>query len=63
MTAELQTTLEIIGAGILLRLWSMYEHRKSGRQVNEIHSILNGELEKKLEQAREEGRQEILNQK
>lgn len=62
MSAELQTTLEIIGAGILLRLWSMIEHRKTGKTINEIHVLVNGEVQKKLKAEYERGRQDEKNE-
>lgn len=46
---------------LLSRLWSMWEHKKTGQQVNKIYMIMNGELEKKLAEAREEGRNESKN--
>lgn len=54
-------------AVFIARLWSRWEHRKakhmmeqSSKDITEIKIYINGELEKKLEQAREEGRQEVL---
>ena len=50
---------------IIGRLWSMWEHRKTGKgvkqntkDIQEIKISINGELEKRIEAAREEGRQE-----
>jgi len=50
---------------IIGRLWSMIEHRKTGKAVKktekdimEIKISINGELEKRIEAAKEEGRKE-----
>ena len=51
---------EIITIAVIfaLRLWSAWEHKKTSAKVNRIEISLNGELEKRLEEAREQGRQE-----
>lgn len=57
MTNELAT---IVIGGIIFanRLWSAWEHKSTKKDVTEIKIMFNGEMDKKLEQAREEGRQE-----
>lgn len=52
------------------RLWSHLEHRKTEKKVKktetdvmQIKLYMNGELAKKLEEAREEGRQEEINKR
>lgn len=57
MTNE-TATIVIAGAILAGRLWSMFEHKKTGKEVNQIRIYFNGEMEKKLEEAREEGRRE-----
>lgn len=68
MTNEDLKTIAAIATPSLVvigRLWSMWEHRQTGksvrkteRDITEIKISINGELEKRVEQAREEGRQE-----
>lgn len=41
----------LIGRGVMSHL----EHKKTGRQITEIKISINGELEKRLVQAREDG--------
>lgn len=57
------TIMAIVGA----RLWSRWEHHKGQKQqvkdILEIKLSLNGELERRLEEAREQGRQEERNKK
>lgn len=52
--------IEAVVAIILIvrGVMSHREHRKTGKDVSEIKVYFNGELQKKIEQAREEGRQE-----
>lgn len=63
MTNETHSIIEgivailLIGRGIM----SHFEHKKTSTDVKEIKFYINGNLEKKLEEAKEEGRQEILN--
>lgn len=56
--SEIISSLVIIISGVILRIISHYEHKKTEKQVNEIYSLMNGEFEKKLEKARKEGRDE-----
>lgn len=59
------TIWEVILGGLVVigRVMSHFEHKETKKSVTEIKVYINGELEKKLEQAREEGRQEILKTK
>lgn len=64
MTDEFWKSLAVIIPAILGSRWlSHIEHKKTGRDISEIKISLNGELEKRLEQAREQGRQEERNKK
>lgn len=66
MSDEAWKALSIIvpSFAVFLGRWlSNKEHRKTERKVNDIYIIVNGGHQKKLEEAKEEGRQEILNQK
>lgn len=47
---------------ILGRLWSMWEHRKTGKEVNEIRISINGVLDKRVADAKEEGRREATDE-
>ncbi len=58
MSDEIYKGGAIILSVLLSRLWSMWEHRKTGKQVQNIYYLMNGELTKKLAEAREEGKQE-----
>lgn len=40
------------------RIWSMIEHIVTRKRVDKIEVYVNGEMEKKLEEAKEQGRQE-----
>lgn len=54
----------IVGALVIgSRILSHFEHKKSNKDVNEIKFYINGDLQKRLDEAREQGRQEILNKK
>lgn len=57
--AELISSIVIIITGIILRLISHYEHKDTSKKVAEIYILMNGELQKKLEQARQDGRDEV----
>lgn len=61
MITEITTGITTAALVAFSRWLSSREHKQTEKQITEIHLILNGELQKKIEQAREEGRQEILN--
>lgn len=66
MSDEAWKALAIIipSLAVVFGRWlSNKEHRKTEKKVNDIYTIVNGGLQKKLDEAREEGRQEILNKK
>lgn len=42
------------------RVFSHFEHKQTGKDVNEIKFYINGEAAKKIEDAREEGRQQAI---
>lgn len=48
---------------IVGRVMSHFEHKKTGKTVNDIKVFINGQREKDIEKAREEGRQEERNKK
>lgn len=56
--SEIISSLVIIISGVILRIISHYEHKKTSKQVGEIYSLMNGELQTKLEKVRQEGRDE-----
>lgn len=61
MTDEAWRTLGIYGTllAVIIRSWkSHFEHKKTEGKVDEIHSYMNGEMTRKTNEAREEGRQE-----
>lgn len=66
MTPEAWNLLEVLLPAILAsRIWSMIEHisskrktEKTERDVAQIKIYINGEMEKKLEEARQKGIQE-----
>ena len=50
--------ISVIAVIIAGRVWSALEHKKTGQQVNEIRISINGLLDKRIEAAKEEGREE-----
>lgn len=49
----------LIGRGVM----SHFEHRQTGKDVREIKFYINGNVDKRIEEAREEGRQEERDKK
>lgn len=45
---------------LLSRLWSRKEHKSTTKKVNDIYFLINGDLQKRLKKAREEGRRQAL---
>lgn len=56
-------TIVITSAIFAGRLWSAWEHKKTGKEVNEIKIYFNGEMQRRLDEAREQGRKEALKSK
>jgi len=66
MTDEAWRTIGIYGTLLVTigrAIKSHLEHKKTEGKVDEIRSAVNGELTKKTEAAKEEGRQEERNKK
>lgn len=57
------TIWEIILGGLIVigRVLSHFEHKKTGKQITEIKISINGEIERRMNEAREQGRQEERN--
>lgn len=57
-----ESTIAVVTAvAFLSRLWSSFEHKKTARDVGDIRIYFNGEMERRLEEAKEQGRQEERN--
>lgn len=48
------TTIVIV---IIARIMSHYEHKKTGKELTEIRLTINGELEKKIKEAFNKGKE------
>lgn len=46
----------LIGRGVM----SHYEHKRTGESINEIRISINGEVERRIEEAKEQGKQEAI---
>lgn len=53
MTREVIEIIILGGWVLINRIWSHYEHRKGREDIREIKIYMNGELQRKLEQARD----------
>lgn len=62
MSKEVWETIAVVASVIIARLWSMLEHRKTGKAISDIRIFINGEMLEKLERAKQEGRDEVKNE-
>lgn len=60
MTNE-TATLIVTGVVAVSRILSHFEHKKTEKTASEIKIYINGEMEKKIAEAKEQGREEERN--
>lgn len=60
MDKELQEALIIIVAVAFSRVLSHYEHKKTEKQVSDMHTMMNGETIRKIADAYQQGRQDQI---